>query len=324
MSSNEEENYEEDDAMLEDTENNEHASEDEESIPSQINTEDDVEQDEDAYIMGIDEAGRGPVLGPLVYASMFCKVKYNSGNFLRKTFQVNDSKQLSAKTRNKIFDSLKENSKIIHYMTSIIQSDEISHKMLSRRKYNLNLISHDCAIELIQKASDVLAKTGKYLREVYIDTVGDPKKYQTKLEEKFPEIQKIVVDKKADSKYPVVGAASIVAKVTRDDIIDNITKQQDAKLKMGSGYTSDKYTKDFLKKTMDNVFGYDHHIVRFSWSTITKLLDDDAVEVEWSDDEFSESNDNQSKISFHIGAAGTQKQRIDFMNSRNMELVTDF
>lgn len=48
--------------------------------------------------------------------------------------------------------------------------------------------------------------------KVYIDTVGDPEKYRVKLTEKFPGI-KFVVAKKADSLYPVVSGASIVAKV---------------------------------------------------------------------------------------------------------------
>ncbi|EFC45522.1 predicted protein, partial [Naegleria gruberi] len=239
------------------------------------------DEDENAYVMGIDEAGRGPVLGPLVYACMFCKSKYNTDNFLKKTFHVNDSKKLTAKMREKIFKTLKENSKIVHYITCIVQSDEISHKMLSRKKYNLNLISHDCAIHLIKTASETLSKKGKYLKEVYIDTVGDPKKYQAKLQEKFPEIESIVVDKKADSKYPVVGGASIVAKVKRDEIVEEIQSLKYSKLKMGSGYTSDKYTKDFLNKALDKVFGYHHTDVRFSWSTIKKILDDSAVSVEW-------------------------------------------
>ncbi|KAG2372897.1 hypothetical protein C9374_013019 [Naegleria lovaniensis] len=293
------------------------------------------DDDDNAYVMGIDEAGRGPVIGPLVYASMFCKTKYNTDNFLRKTFKVNDSKKLTAKTRNTIFDLLRQNAKIVHYMTCIITSDEISHKMLSRKKYNLNLISHDCAIHLIKTASEALNKKGKYLKEVYIDTVGDPTKYQTKLQEKFPEIEKIVVDKKADSKYPVVGGASIVAKVKRDEIIDSIQSKKYPKLKMGSGYTSDKYTKEFLRKTLDPVFGYDHHDVRFSWATIKKLLGDTAVNVEWEDDgddddmgenafESPYATRSQTKLSFHIGAAETQRHRIDFMSNRKIELVSDF
>ena len=86
--------------------------------------------------------------------------------------------------------------------------------MYRRGKYNLNSMSHDTAIGLIQQA----LKAGVRVAEVYVDTVGPPEKYQAKLEAIFPEI-KITVAKKADSLYACVSAASICAKVARDRAI---------------------------------------------------------------------------------------------------------
>ena len=83
--------------------------------------------------------------------------------------------------------------------------------MYRRGKYNLNTMSHDTAIGLINKAIEA----GVRVAEVYVDTVGPPDKYQAKLEGLFPEL-KIIVAKKADSLYPCVSAASICAKVARD------------------------------------------------------------------------------------------------------------
>lgn len=105
-----------------------------------------------------------------------------------------------------------------------------------RTKYNLNALSHDTAAGLIRRViadgvrlTEVIqlylswslpSSTSSHsppfppllLLQVYVDTVGDPGKYQAKLSEMFPQLS-ITVAKKADSLYPIVSAASICAKV---------------------------------------------------------------------------------------------------------------
>ena len=121
-----------------------------------------------------------------------------------------------------------------------------------------------------------------------MDTVGQPEKYQEKMQRVFPSLN-IIVAKKADALYPVVSAASIAAKVTRDRIVDgwkfeendNGTAVVDVG-EWGSGYPGDPATKKFLTKTIDKFFGFSM-FVRFDWQTVKTLLIDKkkAIAVVW-------------------------------------------
>lgn len=235
-------------------------------------------------VLGIDEAGRGPVLGPMVYGIAYCPIEKNSD---LKNLGVDDSKALKESERENLFNKLLEDSvsKYVGWAIHVLSARYISKSMYKRCKYNLNTISHDTAIGLINKA----ISAGVRVSEVYVDTVGLPEKYQAKLEEVFPEL-KITVAKKADSLYPCVSAASICAKVARDKAVsDWIFSEADEKCnsinftkEWGSGYPADPITKKFLRDNMDSVFGYPT-IVRFSWSTAEKILDEKAVKVEFED-----------------------------------------
>lgn len=153
--------------------------------------------------------------------------------------------------------------------------------------------------------------------EVYVDTIGDPKKYQAKLSEIFPTLS-IVVSKKADSIYPIVSAASICAKVTRDLILTNwkFKEKKEFPKDYGSGYTSDPYTIKWLKNNVDKVFGYPS-IVRFSWETTSVALKKAAYEVKWDeDDEDIAYGLKQKKLNF--------VQRHSFFSDNCLEPVDNF
>eukprot|EP00026_Physarum_polycephalum_P012235 Phypoly_transcript_12522.p1 GENE.Phypoly_transcript_12522~~Phypoly_transcript_12522.p1 ORF type:complete len:307 (+),score=39.39 Phypoly_transcript_12522:193-1113(+) len=239
------------------------------------------------YCLGIDEAGRGPVLGAMVYGVCYYPV---SDEKIVKKMGFADSKTLTEAQRDNLFQKIVDNSKHnIRYATAVLSPQELSYKMLRINKYNLNWISHDAAIGLIRK---VLAK-GVNVTEVYVDTVGDPAKYQGKLANLFPNIPTIVVAKKADSIYPVVSAASICAKVIRDmDLKNWIFTEKDVAFSnaFGSGYPADPYTKKWLKASVDPVFGYPS-VIRFSWKTCTALLDANAVQVTWRGDDEEEDDE---------------------------------
>merc|ERR1711997_316573 len=95
------------------------------------------------------------------------------------------------------------------------------------------------------------------------------------------------VAKKADSLYPCVSAASICAKVARDKCLKTWIfpeNQGDCEItsEWGSGYPGDPVTKKFLRDNLDPVFGFPS-IVRFSWSTAEKLLEEKGVKVEFEE-----------------------------------------
>jgi ribonuclease H2 subunit A len=226
------------------------------------------------YALGIDEAGRGPVLGPMVYACAYCPVS-EKDNIRSRGFM--DSKQLSERQRETLFQKIVGASDV-GFEACILSAEDLSNKMLRATKYNLNQISHDTAAELIQRA---LAK-GVPLKEVYVDTVGDPAKYQATLSRKFPRLD-ITVSKKADDLFPVVSAASIVAKVIRDHCLRVWRFKEDVAFTrdFGSGYPADPVTKTWLVGNLDKLFGYPT-LIRFSWATTDNMLEEfDAHAVAW-------------------------------------------
>ena len=124
--------------------------------------------------------------------------------------------------------------------------------------------------------------------QVYVDTVGDADRYKQKLQRAFPDLS-FTVCPKADALYPVVSAASIVAKVTRDRAI-LVAQQQlqdhaaptdiDAaaggaaattSVSLGTGYPGDPATQAWLSSNMDPVFGFPD-LVRFSWDTCSRWV----------------------------------------------------
>ncbi|XP_021911363.1 ribonuclease H2 subunit A [Carica papaya] len=223
--------------------------------------------------MGIDEAGRGPVLGPMVYGCLYCARSYQK---TLSTLNFADSKTLKEEKREELFEQLQADESL-GWAVDVIDPKELSAKMLRKNKINLNEISHDSAMDLITKVLNM----GVLLTEVYLDTVGDAEKYKMKLTERFPSI-KFCVSKKADSIYPVVSGASIVAKVTRDRALREWVLEETAEnmhRNFGSGYPGDPGTKAWLEHHKHSVFGFPS-LVRFSWGTCTSYYKD-FVEVLW-------------------------------------------
>ncbi|KAJ3044523.1 hypothetical protein HDV00_001950 [Rhizophlyctis rosea] len=231
--------------------------------------------------LGVDEAGRGPVLGPMVYAVSYVPIA-RKGDLAEVGFA--DSKALKEDERDSLFNALREKGDFIGWAVHTCSPQDISECMLRRAKYNLNELAHNTTITLIRN----VIERGVRVSQIFVDTVGPPDAYQAKLKSIFPGID-ITVAKKADSLYPVVSAASICAKVTRDSVLrtwEFVESGLDGKLsrEFGSGYPSDPNTVRWINGNIDPVFGFPR-LIRFSWSTADKLLEDKAVAVTWPGDE---------------------------------------
>ncbi|OQS54903.1 RNASEH2A [Ecytonucleospora hepatopenaei] len=213
-------------------------------------------------VLGIDEAGRGPAVGPMVYAIYAMK----PGERNKRIF--NDSKMYSEKDRNRLFEILSND----FYAYIIIDPMYITINM-NRKILNLNQIARLAVINLIKHVQEKCIN----IQKIYIDGLGNNTKYKEFLENNFK--LSFVVENKADVKYEVVSGASIVAKVTRDEFFKKesysnfyLENEYSSFVKgscndCGSGYPSDPNVKKWLKNNFHPFFGFPP-FVRHSWKTI--------------------------------------------------------
>ena len=194
---------------------------------------------------GIDEAGRGSIIGPLVIASVTADKK-TINKFSR--IGVKDSKKLSAKNR-EIF------SKIIIDESENVIISKLSEKRIDkavklRKKYlkNKTFVTNNKIIGLNELEANSMSKMINNLNShsVYVDSCDvKPERFKERIENHMNSNMKIYSSHKADEKYVIVAAASIVAKYTRDKEIFRLGKKFG---EIGSGYPSDPLTRIFLQK----------------------------------------------------------------------------
>jgi ribonuclease HII len=198
---------------------------------------------------GIDEAGRGPVIGPLVVAAVFV----DDDEQLIK-IGVKDSKKLTPSARERMYDEI---VRAAEHTTVILSAEEIDSRRASR---SLN------EIELHMFAESV---SGKKVSRVYADCPDvNELSFSSSLSASLGGM-KVIAEHKADDRYPVVSAASIIAKVTRDRIIEEIAKEFGTDI--GSGYPSDTVTIEFIAKWIKENGNAPPH-TRRSWETVKKMM----------------------------------------------------
>ncbi|KAG6879875.1 hypothetical protein C0992_010228 [Termitomyces sp. T32_za158] len=262
------------------------------------------------YILGVDEAGRGPVLGPLVYGVAYCPAAYKPQ---LDNLGFADSKTLTPDVRTDLLATLSSDPANLAWSVRVISPHAISNGMLRRPPVNLNVQSQAATVLLIR---DVLA-AGIQLSEVYVDALGPTTTYQAYLSALFPGIE-FTVTKQADSKFKIVGAASVAAKVTRDACLEHWVFEESGphlpQPPVCSGYPADPKTQAWLKDSIEPTFGYPR-LVRFSWTTIKLLLDKHAHPVKWTDE------GQASLIASFTNSQGRSKDRCALSKHLNLTSV---
>ena len=219
---------------------------------------------------GGDEAGRGAILGPLVLGMV--AVKSSSLHKLSE-IGVRDSKILSEKRRNQLFGEISDI--VTDIKVGIIYPKEINEAMTNHISLN--------ELEAVHFA-DLFDRMQHDINVVYLDSPDViPERFGARFKMssskstavvgiKMPRVKgvkytRVISEHKADSKYPVVSAASIIAKVTRDREIRKLEKA--LRIPIGSGYPSDYKTIEAITKNL-KTGALDSHI-RQRWITMERI-----------------------------------------------------
>ncbi|UCD03793.1 MAG: ribonuclease HII [Candidatus Woesearchaeota archaeon] len=204
-------------------------------------------------ICGVDEAGRGPLIGPLIVAGIAIK---ESDISKLTDLEVKDSKLHSPNRRQELFEEIK---KIAHsYEIITVPAQEID----SRCDVGMNLNKLEAL-----KVANVLDKLNPNVAYVDSPTSPDGAHFKHLIKEHLENHNiDIHAGHKFDHKYPVVSAASILAKVTRDSEVKRIEKEVGESI--GSGYPADEITQKFLREHLNNSVS---KYIRKTWATWKNL-----------------------------------------------------
>jgi len=210
---------------------------------------------------GIDEAGRGPMIGPMV----ICGILVDS-NRLQELVDIGakDSKTLTHKRRLVLKEKIEK-------VTSKIEIRTVSAADIDRLRKRTTLNE----IEVTEFAS--IAKTLNP-KEIYLDAADvKAERFGSKIGDLSgiaSKGAKIVSEHRADAKYPIVSAASIIAKVERDLTIERFHQKYGD---FGSGYPNDPKTIKFVRNLVRNGEKLPS-IIRTSWESVRKIVDTESTD----------------------------------------------
>ena len=203
------------------------------------------------YVAGIDEAGRGPVIGPMVIAAVVVREDKLDG---LSSMGVKDSKKLSPSRRRELFEAIKE-------WVDEVAVLKLSPEVVGDPNSNLNELE-------VRSFAKVLNSLSIKPSVIYADAADvDAKRFGRALRNNLSYDAVVIAEHRADDRYPVVSAASIVAKVIRDHEVEKLREEYGD---LGSGYPSDPRTRKFLEDYLRE-HGEFPPIVRKSWKTLEKI-----------------------------------------------------
>ncbi|MCD6171224.1 MAG: ribonuclease HII [Thermoplasmata archaeon] len=206
-------------------------------------------------ICGIDEAGRGPVIGPMVVAGVWAN-EGEEKNLIQ--VGIKDSKKVSRLKRERLAEYIRKN---FYYEMIIVKAEDID---TLRQEMTLNELEANVFAKIANK---------KMANVYYLDAASaNENEFKKMVEARIKFDCNIICEHEADDRYAIVSAASIIAKVERDRQLKGIAKILESKLNapVGSGYPSDKRTINFIKSWLKKYGELPPH-TRHSWRTIQNI-----------------------------------------------------
>jgi ribonuclease HII len=206
-------------------------------------------------IAGVDEAGRGCVIGPLVVAGVMIK---NENMSILNELGVKDSKLLTPEKRELLYPVIIQLTEKYH--TIKIMPSQIDIVVESaRRLHKLNRLEAQTMAQIIEELKP---------DQAYVDAADTvEQRFGNHIRERLKTKTRIISRHKADRIYPIVSAASIIAKVERDREIENLRHEYG---NFGSGYLTDEKTMIFLKQLLERHGDYPD-FVRKSWKPAKRV-----------------------------------------------------
>ena len=201
-------------------------------------------------VCGLDEAGRGPMVGPLVVGAV-----WSADPETLRQIGARDSKQLSPRKREMLYDEIAGTAD--HWEVVHVSAQELDARM---QRFNLNEVE-------MRMFAEAALRSPCDLVQVDCPEVNT-RRFGLELSSMINGIE-VDAENKADALFPCVSAASIMAKVTRDRMIEDI--KAELGVDVGSGYPSDPVTRDYVETWINKHHSLPPH-ARGTWKPVRDLL----------------------------------------------------